>query len=337
MSVTEQRTQPKAMRPVDIYSHNKEALLDANGVSYKAFRNGLDARFFTVWRDITLAWVVIIALQAMLIFCVFESLPWVVLATLVVGLLTGFFLANLMLFMHEATHFNIHPDKRWNDRLCNIFLSGVIGIDVADYRIVHWQHHRELGTTEDSERSYFDAITLRYIIESLLLIRALKVVLQRRAMTAQQPREAAASSRRVPVAVLGFAANVVYIGVLLFQGAYAAALAWVLAVVVFYPAFGALRQVMEHRSLDARSDVDYTQVAHGVTNRMFYRGPFSFFFGGAGFNRHLLHHFDPSVSYTRLPEVEEFLMRTEFAREVAGSYTSYGRVFRQLFQWRATA
>ena len=321
----------------DIYSQSKEQLLDGSGQSYKAFRDGLDARYSTVWRDIGLAWLCIIGLQAGLVLIEFHSSTAVVFATLAGGLLAGFFIANLMLFLHEAAHFNIHPNKTWNDRLCNTFLSGIIGIDVASYRIVHWQHHRELGTPEDSERSYFDAITLRYIVESLLLIRALRVVLQRREVTAQKPRDVGANSSGVPVAVLGLTANVVYLAVLASLGEYIAAAAWVLAVIVFYPAFGAIRQALEHRSLDARSDVDYSLVPQGVTNRMFHRGPFSFFFGGAGFNRHLLHHFDPSVSYTRLPDVEAFLMQTEYAALIEDSYTSYNKVFRQLFQWRAAA
>ena len=33
---------------------------------------------------------------------------------------------------------------------------------------------------------------------------------------------------------------------------------------------------------------------------------FSRYFGGAGFNRHLLHHLDPSISYTRFDEFERF-------------------------------
>lgn len=325
------------MTTADIYSQNKEQLLDAGGVSYTSFRSGLEPRFAIVWRDIALAWLIVIALQATLIVAQIESLPLVAIAVLLVALLTGFFIANLMLFLHEATHFNIHPDKKWNDRLCNLLLSGVIGIDVADYRVVHWQHHRELGTPADSERSYFDAITLRYILESLLLIRVFKVALQRRAVTSRQAPSAAGPSRGVPVAMLGLAANAAYVTLLAVLGEYAAALAWVLAVIVFYPAFGAIRQVLEHRSLDARADVDYSRIAHGVTNRMFHRGPFSFFFGGAGFNRHLLHHFDPSVSYTRLADVERFLMRSDYAAVVADSYTSYGRVFRQLFRWRVTA
>ncbi len=325
------------MSAADIYSLNKEQLLDDSGVSYKTFRRGLDARFATVWRDIALAWLMIVALQAALLALQPPGLPALVLATLLVALLSGFFLANLILFVHEATHFNIHPDKAWNDRLCNLFLSGVIGVDVADYRIVHWQHHRDLGTTEDSERSYFDAITLRYIVESLLLIRVLKVLLRRREVTSQEPRETSASSRKLLISLLGLGVNILYLGTLLFLREYAAAVAWVLAILVFYPFFSAIRQVMEHRSLAARSDIDYTQVPHGVTNRMFRRGPFSFFFGGAGFNRHLLHHFDPTVSYTRLPDVEAFLMRTAYADSLQDSYTTYGRVFRQLFQWRAAA
>jgi fatty acid desaturase len=43
---------------------------------------------------------------------------------------------------------------------------------------------------------------------------------------------------------------------------------------------------------------------------MFGVGPLASTFGGAGFNRHLLHHWEPTVPYPRLAELERYLADT---------------------------
>lgn len=319
---------------MDVFSTASAPILDGAGRSYQEFRRSLKPHYGIVWRDIALAWALIAALQIVVITSAITAPAMSVLVVLVASVFSGFFLANLILFVHEAAHFNIHPDKTWNDRLCNVFLSGVIGVDVADYRIVHWRHHRTLGTPEDSERSYFDAVTLRYIVESLLMIRVLKVLVRRQEVTSEAPTTAQSGQRKLGMALGALLANGAYLAVLFWLGEYLAIACWILTILVFYPFFSAIRQVLEHRSLEARDEVDYSLEPHGETNRMFRRNLFSFFFGGAGFNRHLLHHFDPSISYTNLPEVERFLADTELADSITQSYTTYGQVFSQLFRWK---
>jgi hypothetical protein len=45
--------------------------------------------------------------------------------------------------------------------------------------------------------------------------------------------------------------------------------------------------------------------------------------GSAGFNRHLLHHWDPSVSYTRFDEMEAFLAETSVAPLMQSRQVTY--------------
>ena len=87
---------------------------------------------------------------------------------------------------------------------------------------------------------------------------------------------------------------------------------------------------MEHRDENAPSDRDFTKFAHGKVNRMFGSGPVASTLGGAGFNRHLLHHWEPQISYTNLAEVEWFLNDTNVAPVLARHQTSYFRTFFQL-------
>jgi hypothetical protein len=64
-------------------------------------------------------------------------------------------------------------------------------------------------------------------------------------------------------------------------------------------------------------------VPHGPVNRLFGNGALSRTFGNAGYNRHLLHHWDPAVSYTRFDEMESFLMSTELAKVINGARATY--------------
>ena len=71
---------------------------------------------------------------------------------------------------------------------------------------------------------------------------------------------------------------------------------------------------------------------HGEVNRLFGNNFFSRFFGGAGFNKHLLHHINPSISYTKFKDLEKKLNENTKYKELLGqSKSSYGGIFFKLF------
>jgi fatty acid desaturase len=111
-----------------------------------------------------------------------------------------------------------------------------------------------------------------------------------------------------------------------------AGVAWLWGVLFMFPFFGSLRQLLEHRSPDADPDVDYTVVDHGAVNRLFGAGPLASTLGSAGFNRHALHHWEPTVSYTRLGDIESFLRQTDAAPLIESRSTSYTRTFLRLLE-----
>lgn len=89
-------------------------------------------------------------------------------------------------------------------------------------------------------------------------------------------------------------------------GLWASATAWLLGVAMMFPFLGALRTLLEHRDENASTMVDYCVTQHGAVARLAMANTF----GGAGFNRHLLHHWEPALSYTRLRDLEMFLAGT---------------------------
>ena len=316
---------------------NTSKLVNQAGLTYREFRGTLTPRWGVVWLHIALGWLALIATNAIIIL--WSGRHWAIDGALfgVGSILIGFILAYLMLFLHEAVHFNLHPNRKMNDLLCNLFVSGITGQDVRNYRPIHWDHHRYLGTTMDTEITYFDALNIRFLVEAMLGIRVFKVFARRGKdhNGKRETRKRPAKSRPY-VLVAGFVFNFGFLITLFYFGQWALLGAWSVGFLVFSPFFGALRQLLEHRDEDADPKVDYTSVAHGAIGRMFGDGLLASTLGGAGFNRHLLHHWEPDLSYTRLRELEEYLMDTEVAAYLRERHTTYIETFRRLFQpvWR---
>ena len=320
----------------DIPLSLKSTLVDADGVSYRDFRRTLRPRWWLIWTHVGLAYLALGGILAALV--VWDpDLPLAIAATLAAALLIGYVLQFLSNFIHEAGHYNLVPGRARNDFAANLLLAWVLGSSVASYRQVHFQHHRALGTTEDSEISYFDALGMRYLVEGMLGIKAVGASRRRARIEARLAKQAAADERvgggsRIAWVAIAAVANLALVVALVLLGSVAAAVAWLCGLLLFFPFLSSLRQLLEHRSEDADPGIDYTTVDHGAVNRLFGDGPVSSTYGSAGFNRHALHHWEPNLSYTRLKDVEQYLRRTEVAPLVEERETSYGHTFLRLLE-----
>jgi fatty acid desaturase len=311
-------------------SPSLDGVVGPDGTAFPQFRRTLAPRYGRAWLDIALRWALVAAGYA--VVCVASARLGVRALWLLppAALWIGFWFASVVLFMHEGAHFNLHPDKATNDRLANVFVCWAIGNDVADYRALHWQHHLHLGDIDDTEVSYHYAPSVRFAVETLVGVHAWRVFWNHR--SAHQHHEGRARSTRSVVGPVarGIAAHVVLLAVTVRAGLWPAALTWMVAVGVVFPYFSALREQLEHRALDARSGVDYAHVAHGPVNRMFAATLPARALGSAGFRQHLLHHWDPTVSYTRFDDMEAFLMSTDLAPVIDDVRTTYAEAWRRL-------
>lgn len=308
----------------------RNALVDNQGVAFREFRRGLTPRFGVVWSHLALGYVSLVAIGVAVVFTAGAAPSW--LRVLIGAVLFGFAQAFIQLFFHEAAHYNFAPGRENNDRLANMFIGAIHGLEIRTYRIVHFEHHRRLGTAMDSERSYFDPLNMRFFAEALLGIKGLKVLTRRGTIVARSERTArdgTALRQKLIAAVIHLA----IVGVSVATRQYALAAAWVLGTLSVMPLFVSLRQLLEHRSEDADAHVDYSTTDHGAVNRLFGDGPLASTLGGAGFNRHLLHHWEPQISYTRLGEVERYLMRTDAAEAVKERRSTYLETFWALVTW----
>lgn len=235
----------------------------------------------------------------------------------------GFFVAFLQLFIHEGAHFNLAADRRTNDRIADWLICWQVGTSIAAYRATHGAHHRYLGHARDTEVSYRHALTPGFVIEMLTGIHAVRVFLSRGTEDAGAGDAPAPS--RLPL-LRGVALHLLLVAGLLAAGAWPAALAWIGGIGVVFPLFATLRQMAEHRPTDGLIDEG------DAVTRLFDDGVFARLFGGAGFNRHLLHHLEPQVSYTRLLDLERFVMTTSLGAELDARRTTYGATFLDLMR-----
>src|SRR5262245_27911966 len=304
---------------------------------FRDFKAALKPRFLRLWLELLAGHAALVVVLAGVIWSQ-SALPILGSAALagIGSVLIGFAFAYVQLFFHEAAHYNIAPNRKLNDRLADIFIGVFIGQSIAQYRAIHFDHHRFLGTTRDTERSYFDPLTWRFILESLTGIRVLKVVTLRQRASKAAWEGPPADLRKRSMWNFHLVGGLMLHGALfcavLWFGQWAAAGAWMAGVVVFFPFFGAVRQMLEHRSETARPEVNYAEIDHGATNRLFGVGPVASTLGGAGFNRHLLHHWEPQISYTRFAELEQFLLDSSAAEALRRHQTTYRATFRALLR-----
>lgn len=305
-------------------------ILGPGQLTIAEFASTLQPSYFRARIDLCAGWLALLASLLPVLFAdQTESMGWRVAAAAFSSVLVGYWIAYIALFLHDGAHFGLAQDRRLNDLLTNLFVGLLVCQDVKRYRPVHWQHHLNLGGTNDPERSYFNALSPGSILRTLTGIQVLSVLATRRRFGAQGGNKAGQTFPVVGVA--GIATHAIFLIFLLGLSAFATAAAWVIGVGLFFPFFGALRQLLEHRREEASAAIDYRLTPHGAYTRMFMAGPIGSTFGGAGFRRHLLHHWLPQVSYTNYDALEAFLQQTELNDVMNSRRTTYLDTFCRLF------
>jgi len=310
----------------------KSKLYNRSGLSYIDFKKTLKPVYSKVWLDIILGWAGIIMVMVITPALIQSgNIVLNICIALAAAMLIGYLIAYLVNFFHEAAHYNITASKLSNDRLANLLIGILIGQGIKNYRIVHWQHHVALGTTDDTERSYFESLDLRFFIYSLTGISALQFLSNRnKFVESKKESTAVLNKEKYSQLFIALAFHITILISLYFLAQYWIMAAWLLAVGSFYPFFNKLRQLIEHRSDNANKKINYAIISHGKLSRIFGNSMLDKSFGSAGFNKHLLHHLEPSVSYTRLNELESFLKETILGAAIKEQRASYIRVFKKL-------
>jgi fatty acid desaturase len=324
--------------PVEFQGVRRKLLRSSAGLDYETFRRSLTPRYGRAWRDIALGYaaMAVTTVGATSLARYSASLPLAIVlgGTGLLAVLYGYWFAYLHLFLHEGAHFNLAVSRTLNDRLSNAFVGLVLLSDVKPYRFVHWQHHRHHGTPDDLEYSYFLPLGWGAMLRVVSGAHSVSVLLNRLLPgTSSGPVKAVATipSGRTQLMLGSLLHAAILLALYLRTGSPIPVVAWIAGFASFFPLFATVRPILEHRSEEADPGTDYFARAHGVVNRLFGDGLVASTFGGAGFNRHLIHHWEPQVPYTRLRELENFLVDTPVSAKLKARQTTYWRAFLRLY------
>src|SRR5881392_1794581 len=103
---------------------------DNKETTYAVFRDSLLPRYSKVLFDITKGYFFLLLISGSTIFLTYQFRLYGWFIVIISSILIGYVGAYLALFIHEAGHYNIHPDKKINDRLATIFLCLPFGLSL---------------------------------------------------------------------------------------------------------------------------------------------------------------------------------------------------------------
>lgn len=299
------------------------------GVSYAEFRKKVKADFLLTWWQIILGMVFLVLLFISPFMLPSRFSSWIWAGVLPASVLAGFTIAYLQLFVHEASHYHLLPNRKSNDRIANLLLCSWVGIDIEVYRKIHWKHHLGLSTPMDTENSYFQPLTPKFLLESFTGVHLFRILKGR---NHSQLLTKAQRLRSWRMLVIGLFLNLTILLSFVLIDQWPIVVAWILSMLIFFPFFAGIRQLLEHRDESAGSDPAYYQTQQPKISRLFTESWASGLLGAAGFNRHLIHHWDPDLPFTALKKAEKFLSGCDQTKEIIqASKTSYIKTFRKLF------
>ena len=306
-----------------------EEVVSPDGITYATFRKNLKPAYRKAIRDI-LKGHCFLLLALTTITLLIKSGLFTTIMIFPAALVIGYILAYLHLFIHAAAHYNLHPVKHINDRISDYAIGVFFGIQQKKYRRIHWMHHAKLGTKDDTEHSYFSELNIAFLVKCITGIHTISVIISR-----QKGNHLSAKSKSSIIAfgLWSLLFHLSLLSILFLLGGWELLISWLTGLVVVFPSLATIRQVLEHRDLHASRTTNYRETDHGKVSRLFGKGIIDSSFGAAGFNRHLLHHWDPGVSYTSLPDIEDYLLNCPETSDILKeSKTSYWKTFIALFK-----
>ncbi|MEY2551578.1 MAG: hypothetical protein QOG12_1722, partial [Verrucomicrobiota bacterium] len=129
-----------ALGEADVYDQKVDRFLDPGTVK--------SLSVVRPWRgvvQIALEW---LGIAAAIILCEAYWNPFLYLAAAIwIGARQG----ALGVMMHEAVHYRLLPNRKWNDWVGDIFTAWPILVTVCAYRQNQWAHHRHVNKPGDPD------------------------------------------------------------------------------------------------------------------------------------------------------------------------------------------
>ena len=237
----------------------------------------------------------------------------------------------LGVLMHDATHFHVNRNRRWNDMLADLLAGYPVFMPTANYRVFHLMHHRRLDMADDPEGRFFDTFPadahfpqhpLRF---GFLILRDLsglwpKPLLFFAGLVWNLPGQQ--RWHLLPIALLHGAAMVAAVAT---GTLHVYVFLWLVPLMTVFPATQRIRAMCEHHGIAEAGSHRYQRNEPDVlrTSRSIDGLVGRTLFGPHGINRHLEHHLYPSVPFYRLDDLSTELVRSnpdEVGQRVRISY-----------------
>jgi fatty acid desaturase len=217
----------------------------------------------------------------------------------------------LILWTHEASHYGLTRNKRLNDLLGDVCVSGPAGVTVAHYRWQHVMHHRYLGDPEKEVdlmawRCVRGGHLLGVLVQHLAGVYAVGVLARYRTRK-DDPRYGTLPPRSL-ASVVGFVgANSGLFLLCTLQGCwYLYFLLWLLPLLTLALAIGNLRTIVEHQPSSEVCDRGLVKIP-AVVRVVRYGLIGRFCLAPLGFAYHIEHHAFPGIPHHRLRTVRQLL------------------------------
>jgi fatty acid desaturase len=246
---------------------------------------------------------------------------------------------RLLNVIHEGAHYLIAKNRRFNDVFTNAVAGCFFLVDVDQYRITHIRHHKDLGGPEDPENAHMDKLDFSWLAAAFSGFGAISKLLKRKQFRNKLSFQKEVSHILVPL--VGVLVHAILLTALFLFAPINVFIIWILATYIVAPGLGLLRNLLEHKYVEAVDANIWAQLlgvskisenpTKNVTTRTFTTSVLSRLYGSMGFTRHLLHHWDPSISFTNLEKVHSFLLETSIGPALQRTNTTFTSTFKHLW------
>ena len=221
----------------------------------------------------------------------------------------------LLIIMHDASHFRIVANKRWNDRLSNWLLAWPALVSTEGYRDNHLAHHSHLNTDDDPDwtrkagKPEWEFPKTRWAMLRLILrdvfgggfldiLGAMRNLSSRKSKPDEVKQRAWGKLCYYALIAAVITATGMWVPVLLL---------WFVPVFTILPVMFRLRGIAEHFGLEGEHELN---MSRNFAARSWER----ILFAPHNVGYHLDHHLFPSVPYYNLPQLHrELLKHPEYA------------------------
>jgi fatty acid desaturase len=311
------------------------SITSKSGVTYGEFRKTLNVNFFRIQVGIVCSF---LSLFVILFLCNKTDNFFLLIFMSVSLALTQHRILNVV---HEGAHYLLSRSRKFNDTFCNFLAGWFILCDVDQYRITHIEHHRNLGSEFDPENAHMEKLDLTWLVSLISGFNTVRRISVRKQIRSNLGSRATGKPRHLVVPFLGLLLHSLILlfvyNILSFQ----TLVVWLFSTFFLTPALGILRNLLEHKYVESVDSAIWYQILGRekpadavlkVTTRTFTKSLLSRLYGSMGFTRHLLHHWDPSISFSNLGKVHKFLLETPLEANLRKVDSTFSSTFVHL--WR---